>query len=533
MTTPYRSGSPEGRAGLASLVRAEWTKFRTVRGWVLGLVAVTLVTVLVSVLASSGSVPGRGSGGPPVGPDGAAVTDAFSFVNQPLDGDGTITARVTSLTSTIRSGPRPAGDGGDGEDDGAADEGPGDEGSPWAKAGLIVKASTDPGSAYAAILVTPGNGVRMQSGYTRDTAGSPAAVSEGSPVWLRLTRSGDTVTGSESTDGATWTEVGTATLAGLPSTVPAGMFVTSPEHLETEQHLGTISSTGEPTRATATFDRVDLEGGWLQGGWPEGGSTEGVWDLDEMGRSGGGGAPLPPERLDEDGGTFTVSGSGDIAPAVGGPDPNTIESSLVGTFIGLIAVIVLAASFITTEYRRGLIRTTLAASPRRGRVLAAKALVIGCVTFVTGLAAAAVSFLLVGRIRGDTILTVSWLTELRVVGGTAALVALVAVLALAVGTVLRRGAGAVTAVIVAVVLPYILAVASVLPAGAAQWLLRVTPAAGFAIQQSIPEHSQVAGTYTPATGYYPLAPWVGFAVLCAWTVLALGLAAMVLRRRDA
>ena len=45
-------------------------------------------------------------------------------------------------------------------------------------------------------------------------------------------------------------------------------------------------------------------------------------------------------------------------------------------------MIVIAAMFITAEYRRGLIRTTLAASPRRGRVLAAKAVVIGAVTFV-------------------------------------------------------------------------------------------------------------------------------------------------------
>ena len=61
----------------------------------------------------------------------------------------------------------------------------------------------------------------------------------------------------------------------------------------------------------------------------------------------------------------------------------------MGTFAGLIAVIVVATIFITAEYRRGLIRITLAASPRRGRVLAAKAIVIGSVTFVAGLAAAA------------------------------------------------------------------------------------------------------------------------------------------------
>jgi ABC-type transport system involved in multi-copper enzyme maturation permease subunit len=73
----------------------------------------------------------------------------------------------------------------------------------------------------------------------------------------------------------------------------------------------------------------------------------------------------------------------------------------------------------------------------------------------------------------------------------------------------------------------------VLPAGAARWLLRITPAAGFAIQQSLPQYPQVSNAYTPSSGYYPLAPWAGFAVLCGYAALALGLAIVLLRRRDA
>ena len=73
----------------------------------------------------------------------------------------------------------------------------------------------------------------------------------------------------------------------------------------------------------------------------------------------------------------------------------------MGAFAGLIAVVVVAAMFITAEYRRGLIRTTLAASPRRGRVLAAKAIVIGSVTFVAGLAAAAVAVPLGAQMRAQ------------------------------------------------------------------------------------------------------------------------------------
>jgi uncharacterized membrane protein len=111
--------------------------------------------------------------------------------------------------------------------------------------------------------------------------------------------------------------------------------------------------------------------------------------------------------------------------------------------------------------------------------------------------------------------------------------AVAAVLALAVGAIVRRSAEAVAAVIVVIVVPYLLAVPHVLPAGAARWLLRITPAAGFSIQQSIPQYTQVSNAYTPSDGYFPLAPWAGFAVLCGYAALALGLAIVLLRRRDA
>ncbi|HWB35078.1 MAG TPA: hypothetical protein VHA75_03545, partial [Rugosimonospora sp.] len=60
-----------------------------------------------------------------------------------------------------------------------------------------------------------------------------------------------------------------------------------------------------------------------------------------------------------------------------------------------------------------------------------------------------------------------------------------------------------------------------------------TPAAAFAVQQTIPAYHQVDGYYTPAMGFYPLAPWLGFAVLCAWAAAAFGLAMRRLRREDA
>ena len=62
--------------------------------------------------------------------------------------------------------------------------------------------------------------------------------------------------------------------------------------------------------------------------------------------------------------------------------------------------------------------------------------------------------------------------------------------------------------------------------------LRVTPAGGFAIQQTLPRYPQVLSVYEPSTGYYPLAPWSGLAVLCGYAALAWGLAVWRLRGRD-
>jgi ABC-type transport system involved in multi-copper enzyme maturation permease subunit len=112
------------------------------------------------------------------------------------------------------------------------------------------------------------------------------------------------------------------------------------------------------------------------------------------------------------------------------------------------------------------------------------------------------------------------------------LLALAAILALAVGTVLRRSTAAVAGVIVLVLLPYLLAV-SVLPPGAAEWVLRCSPAAAFAIQQSAIQWPQVDNVYTPAGGYFPLSPAAGLGVLVLWTAVALVLATVLFRRRDA
>lgn len=503
----------------AQVLRAEFTKFRTVRGWVVASVAAGGAIVAIGLLpGAQGSCGRHGPGSEcvlPVGPGGEEVTDAFTLVHQPLSGDGSITVRVTSLTGLI-SGPDPH------------EPRPGVV--PWSKAGLILKAGTGQGSTYAAVMVTGGHGVRMQYDYTHDRAGRPGGVSTDAPRWLRLTRSGDAVTGAESADGTTWATVGTAKLTGLPSTVEAGLFATSPQYAEEVSESFRSGAMGGPTQATGTFDHLSVQGG------SPGDAARQVWKGESIGTPGNA-PPVLHGHFEQAGDLFTVTGSGDIAPAVPGAAGigASIAQTLVGTFVGLVIVVVVGAMFITAEYRRGLIRTTLAASPLRGRVLAAKAVVVGTVTFTTGLVAAAVVVVFGQRVlRGNGVYVhpASTSTELRVIAGTAALLAVAAVLALGLGALLRRSVTAVTTAVVVIVLPYLLAM-TVLPAGAAQWLLRVSPAAAFALQQAAPKYPQVANLYTPANGYFPLGPWAGFAVLAGWAALALGLATVFFRRRDA
>jgi ABC-type transport system involved in multi-copper enzyme maturation permease subunit len=547
---PAARPQADERGGFAQVLHAEWTKFRTVRGWVIGmLVAAVIMDLLGLFLAGQGNIEcGSGHGPvrtgraclPPItlGPGGEQVTDSFYFVHKPLARDGSITVRVTSLTGLHGNGNGPV----------RAGAGPLANMQPglvaWSKAGIIIKASTKPGSAYAAMMVAGSHGVRMQYDYTGDTAGLPGPVSASSPRWLRLTRSGDTVTGYDSADGRDWIKVGAADLPGLPTTAQAGPFATSPQYSAQTQSFGGSSSQSGPSVATGVFDHLSLRGGGQPGAQlgVQSGAQPGGWAGTDVGAAE---TALGPKDTGvgfrQAGGRLTVTGSGDIAPVVHGENgagypTATVEDHLVGAFAALIAVMVVAVMFITAEYRRGMIRTTLAASPGRGRVLAAKAIVIGAVSFVAGLPAAAIAVAYgtkLSRDQGEVVLPISWATELRAVAGTAALLAVAAVFALALGAIMRRSAAAVTTAIVVIVLPYILAMALVLPVTAGQWLLRLTPAAAFAIQQTTPQYSQVDGVYTPLDGYFPLAPWAGFAVLCGYAALALWLAAAALRRRDA
>ncbi|GGU98010.1 hypothetical protein GCM10010275_40790 [Streptomyces litmocidini] len=485
-------------------VRREWTAFRR-PGRLIAMVTAALAVITLGLLHSFGD---RAScDGPcpaaPTGPDGSPVHDQFSFLHRDLGRNGGITVRLTSMAGTITYPPP--------HHDRIV---PGLV--PWAKAGIIIKDGARPGSPYAALMATGGHGVRMQYDYRHDIAGSADGVSAGSPRWLRLTRSGDTVTGHESADGERWTKVGTARLPGLPETVRVGLFATSPGDLTLRPvGLGGATEQVRWTQAGGVFDHVGLKGTDPAGSWRSdtvGEANRTDWEKHHQ-----------ASGAVEENGTITVTGSGDIGPSGTEDGARPAEHTLGGLALALLVVLVVAVRLATTAYRR----EATGGAPVTRAELAAKAMVVAAVTFVTGLLAVGVVMpagTAILRANGVPVVGASALTGVRVVVGTAAALALAAVLALALGALLRRARAAIPVAVLTIVLPYVVTSVPLLADGPARWLLRVTPAAGFATRQTLVAYPQVVAHYAPSTGYFPLPWWAGIGVLSGYAAVLLALA---------
>jgi ABC-type transport system involved in multi-copper enzyme maturation permease subunit len=230
---------------------------------------------------------------------------------------------------------------------------------------------------------------------------------------------------------------------------------------------------------------------------------------------------------------FTVTGSGDFRP-YDFHDPHLADSTLSVLLFSLPVVIGLGAAFVTGEYPRGLIRTTFAATPRRGRALAAKAVVLGASVFTVELAASTYA---VGHAvfnAGSSGIPPASLTDraayLPLIGATLLLTAL-ALLALGAGAIVRRAPAAVVLVAGALMIPAILA--ENLPPGVGSWLVRPLPVAGFSLLAGYDFTTVPQPPPRPEASIveYP-APWVGLVVLCAWVAAALVAGGWLMRRRD-
>jgi beta-glucanase (GH16 family) len=123
----------------------------------------------------------------------SGTSDQFNFASQSLTGDGSIVAQVTSQTA-------------------ASD------------AGIMLRTDTTSGSAFANVDLTSTGGVAFQWRATAGAAASAITISSvAAPQWLELMRSGNGFAGFYSSDGITWTQIGTTQIITMPSSALAGL----------------------------------------------------------------------------------------------------------------------------------------------------------------------------------------------------------------------------------------------------------------------------------------------------------------------
>ena len=152
------------------------------------------------------------------GADVWGTADALHYVYEPLNGNGSIIARVATIQNT----------------------------NVWVKAGVMIRESVAPGSTQAFMLLSAAKGTAFQrrlvtAGTSVSTTGTTTLTA---PYWVRLDRSGNTFTAYQSADGVTWKLVGSDTIA-MAATVLVGVGVSS-------HSTDAVSET--------TFDHVSVNG---------------------------------------------------------------------------------------------------------------------------------------------------------------------------------------------------------------------------------------------------------------------------------
>ncbi|WP_395573227.1 ABC transporter permease [Streptomyces sp. BK79] len=137
---------------------------------------------------------------------------------------------------------------------------------------------------------------------------------------------------------------------------------------------------------------------------------------------------------------------------------NALELGFFGLLLGSICVITLGVLTTASEYGTGMVRTTMTACPSRGRVLAAKAIVFFLVAFVVTLVSSAlVALLHTSMLQGNGIEDPTTGEWLKATFGVSLYIALLGLLSLAIGSVIRHSAGAITIMIGALLAPLVIA----------------------------------------------------------------------------
>ncbi|WP_055588124.1 ABC transporter permease [Streptacidiphilus griseoplanus] len=193
-------------------------------------------------------------------------------------------------------------------------------------------------------------------------------------------------------------------------------------------------------------------------------------------------------------------------------------TSFGGIILGQLAVIVFGVLVMGNEYSSGMIRLSLAAVPRRGVLLAAKASVVLVLALVVGLLTSFVSFLLGQALLGSHSTTLGAPHVLRAVLGAGFYMTLLCLFSVGVTAMLRN-----QTLSLGILMPFFFLVSPILSAvPKVKTVARYFPdTAGRA----------VISVYQPADA--PYGPWTGLGICALWVVAALLGGWLVLDRRDA
>jgi len=142
---------------------------------------------------SNGTFTSQGAGA-----DIWGTSDGLHYIYQQINGNVEIVAKVNSMTNS----------------DG------------WAKAGVMIRESLNANSTHAMIVTTPSNGIAFQNRTTTGAQSNNTSVAGNAPVWLKINRTGNTFTTSKSTDGTTWTTVGSVSIT-MAANAYVGLAVTA------------------------------------------------------------------------------------------------------------------------------------------------------------------------------------------------------------------------------------------------------------------------------------------------------------------
>ncbi|HEY4458180.1 MAG TPA: ABC transporter permease subunit [Pseudonocardiaceae bacterium] len=197
------------------------------------------------------------------------------------------------------------------------------------------------------------------------------------------------------------------------------------------------------------------------------------------------------------------------------------DTAMRGYLLVQLVVGVLGVLVVSGEYGTGMIRSSLAAAPKRLPVLWAKAIVLAAIVFVATTISSFIAYYAVQPILNTDGLGYSLTSPgmLRAVFGVGLYVTGVGLLGVGLGWILRHTAGAIASLFgLLLILP---SVSELLPD---TWQPHIVP--------YLPSNagSQLASASPDPTG---LAPWTGFGVFCVWIVVAIVAGVVVLRRRDA